>query len=74
VSALVYLLCQVNVWAWVYTFDDQCLVEVTRLAVRLLLVVPKRRVFEEDVARNTLEALSMPALAQSRNPLVHCMV
>jgi hypothetical protein len=26
------------------------------------------------VARNTLEALSMPALAQSRNPLVHCMV
>jgi hypothetical protein len=57
----------------VNTFDDQCLVEVTRLAVRLLLVVPKRRVFEEEVARDTLEALSMPALAQSRNPRVHCI-
>ena len=62
--------CQVNTWG---TFDDQRLVEVTRLAVRLLLVVPKRRVFEEDVARDALEALSMPALAESRNPRVHCM-
>ena len=51
----------------------KCLVEVTRLAVRLFLLLPKRRVFEEDVARDTLEALSMPALAQNRNPRVHCI-